>query len=251
MSVSETDTEAMEYALGLMDPEERRAFQADLLDDPDLADAVWEAEELLAPLAVALSDRKPSARVLKRIEERLFVSGDTAAPARRPRSMPTRTGLAAWRSTASLFFTTTVAACAVIAVLFARPEMVLGPPQVVERVVEVEVPTPPTAQLVAGLPATGDVVVLVRVSGENEITVTAWPSEGPIDHELWLVPADGDPQSLGLIAKSGQRTNTLPPTVADQLASGATLAVTVEPVGGSPTGQPTGDVVVTGTLTQI
>lgn len=254
MSTTELETEAMEYALGLMDPDERRAFQADLLDDPELADAVWEAEALLAPMAASLAERKPSARVQKGIDERLFAQADAAAaPGRRKRSMPTRTGLAAWRSSANFFFTTTVAACAVIAVLLARPDLLFGPPpvEVVERVVEVEVPAPAQAQLVAGLQAGADRIVLVRVTGDNEITATAWPTEETGDYELWVIPPTGDPLSLGILPQAGQRTNTIPPAVAELLADGATIAVTLEPVGGSPTGEPSGDAVVTGTLTEI
>jgi anti-sigma-K factor RskA len=36
--------------------------------------------------------------------------------------------------------------------------------------------------------------------------------------------------------------------MADQFAEGATLAISVEPAGGSPTGQPTGAVIAAGKL---
>jgi anti-sigma-K factor RskA len=42
---------------------------------------------------------------------------------------------------------------------------------------------------------------------------------------------------------------TVPSAQAGRLKPGATLAVSVEPVGGSPTGQPTGPVILTGKLT--
>jgi anti-sigma-K factor RskA len=67
--------------------------------------------------------------------------------------------------------------------------------------------------------------------------------------ELWSVPPQGAPRSLGLISASG--TTVLP---RDRLPAGllkggtAALAVSVEPPGGSPTGAPTGPVVFAGKL---
>lgn len=58
------------------------------------------------------------------------------------------------------------------------------------------------------------------------------------DYELWLVAADGRaPVSLGLLPQQGERV--LPrPALVDQVTIAA-LAVSLEPLGGSPTGQPT------------
>ena len=67
--------------------------------------------------------------------------------------------------------------------------------------------------------------------------------------ELWSVPPQGAPRSLGLIAAQGAtvlRRERLPKT----LLEGGTdaLAVSIEPPGGSPTGVPTGPVVYAGKL---
>jgi anti-sigma-K factor RskA len=72
-------------------------------------------------------------------------------------------------------------------------------------------------------------------------TVTASPVHS---HELWVIPASGPPRSLGIIYADHALTLTVPADLAD----GATLAVSAEPVGGSPTGLPTGPVVATGKL---
>ncbi len=67
--------------------------------------------------------------------------------------------------------------------------------------------------------------------------------------ELWSVPPQGNPSSLGLIAADGLTVldrRRLPQTL---LKGGtAALAVSVEPPGGSPTGTPTGPVVFAGKL---
>ena len=59
--------------------------------------------------------------------------------------------------------------------------------------------------------------------------------------ELWAVPPQGAPRSLGLISASGLtviRRDKLPKALLDSRNTAA-LAVSVEPPGGSPTGAPT------------
>lgn len=70
-------------------------------------------------------------------------------------------------------------------------------------------------------------------------------------HELWVIPADGTPRSLGTIANLTTTHVTVAAPVARQLQSGATLAVSVEPEGGSPTGSPTGPVIASGKLERV
>lgn len=72
-----------------------------------------------------------------------------------------------------------------------------------------------------------------------------------IDYELWII-ADGQsaPISMGIVAPSGTAELVLPTNIATLLIDGATLAVSQEPIGGSPTGLPTGPVIAVGTLTQ-
>lgn len=68
--------------------------------------------------------------------------------------------------------------------------------------------------------------------------------------ELWLLPADkSKPISLGLLPQSGfVRFKIRPDLVSIMGTSG--LAVSLEPIGGSPTGQPTGAVLYQGKLTK-
>ena len=66
--------------------------------------------------------------------------------------------------------------------------------------------------------------------------------------ELWLIPAGGKPISVGMIARDKPTTLALDPTLLAQLGPTAALAVSVEPVGGSPTGQPTGAVIAKGAI---
>jgi anti-sigma-K factor RskA len=63
--------------------------------------------------------------------------------------------------------------------------------------------------------------------------------------ELWAVPTAGSPRSLGVLP-GGSGTVALRSKV---LIGADTLAVTLEPLGGSPTGLPTGPIVYAGKFT--
>jgi anti-sigma-K factor RskA len=69
--------------------------------------------------------------------------------------------------------------------------------------------------------------------------------------ELWLIPEGGKPASLGLIAAGQPVRINIPAELLPHLGRGATLAVSLEPPGGSPTGQPTGEVIAHGNLTNL
>lgn len=61
--------------------------------------------------------------------------------------------------------------------------------------------------------------------------------------ELWLLPENGKPVSLGLLPTSGIKTAQLAEKLTHLFARTHVVAVSIEPAGGSPTGQPTGPVV--------
>jgi anti-sigma-K factor RskA len=69
--------------------------------------------------------------------------------------------------------------------------------------------------------------------------------------ELWLIPQGGKPASLGLIAAGQPVRLNVPAQLLQHVGSGATLAVSLEPLGGSPTGQPTGEVIAHGNLSRL
>jgi anti-sigma-K factor RskA len=63
------------------------------------------------------------------------------------------------------------------------------------------------------------------------------------DYELWALPAGGKPVSLGVLPVEGTASHELSEIQKAALASSPQVAVSIEPTGGSPTGQPTGAVV--------
>ncbi|MCS3414893.1 anti-sigma-K factor RskA [Pseudomonas sp. BIGb0450] len=69
--------------------------------------------------------------------------------------------------------------------------------------------------------------------------------------ELWAIPAGGKPISLGLVPVSGKGRIQLSKAQQALLTAPLTLAVSLEPQGGSPTGQPTGPVLYQGQLASL
>jgi anti-sigma-K factor RskA len=66
--------------------------------------------------------------------------------------------------------------------------------------------------------------------------------------ELWVIPADGQPRAIGVMNSSSPSWVKVPLPAAAVMAAGVTIAVSVEPMGGSPTGQPTGPVILSGRM---
>ena len=70
----------------------------------------------------------------------------------------------------------------------------------------------------------------------DKLTITRVAGAAPDashSYELWIIAGDNPPRSLGVIPADGE-TLTLP-----GVAAGQTLAISLEPLGGSPTGSPT------------
>lgn len=215
---------AAELAFGLIDGAEAQAAQARLAQDADFAaaHALWQ-EYAAAMFYDAGEAPRPS--IWNAIEARL-PANDTG----------TRNSLRWWQAGA-------VAASAAA--------LVLGY-VAVQKPAQVMVP-------VAQAPAAPMVAVLTGKSGL--VTVSYDPASGRVtsaangldigDHtpELWVIPADGKPRSMGVMKASAPGWTKVPAAAASAMAAGVTIAVSVEPVGGSPTGQPTGPVILTGKMT--
>ncbi len=71
------------------------------------------------------------------------------------------------------------------------------------------------------------------------------------DYELWaLLDSGAAPISLGLLPRSGSRALQLTAAQRTALASSGKIAVSLEPIGGSPTGAPTGPVLFVADITK-
>jgi anti-sigma-K factor RskA len=88
---------------------------------------------------------------------------------------------------------------------------------------------------------------------EGVLAIRALPLAAPPpgkSYELWMLPAGGAPVSLGVLPPGGSRDVALAGDLSTRLLTAAGMAVSLEPDGGSPTGQPTGPVVYQAVLTR-
>ncbi|HEY3515538.1 MAG TPA: anti-sigma factor, partial [Gammaproteobacteria bacterium] len=82
-------------------------------------------------------------------------------------------------------------------------------------------------------------------------TVNPRPEPVGNSYELWMLQDNAAPVSLGLIPGVGNAVLPLSAAQLGVLAQTMTLAVSLEPAGGSPTGLPTGPVIFTAPLVRI
>jgi anti-sigma-K factor RskA len=217
------DRLAAEYVLGTLRGPARRRFENLLPAHPALRDAVTQWQQRLSPLSASVVEVTPSARVWRGIESRLF--GDRQpAPALWQR-------LSLWRSL------TGVATAATIAMVMVSSRVPAPQaPIVVVLGSNPEAAQAMNASFVASVTADGRALVLRPI---NDLALT--PGRAL---ELWAVPAQGAPRSLGLVRESGATTVLRTQLLRDTAA----FAVSVEPAGGSTTGAPTGPIVSVGKL---
>ncbi|TRO93659.1 anti-sigma factor [Glycocaulis profundi] len=244
------DLLAGEYALGLLEGEERAdaARRADA--DPAFAARVDFWNDRFAVWLDGLQERPAPAWIKARIEAEIF---GAPTPARPASGAGFWSSLAVWRGLTAAGFA---------AAAFAFAVLLLRPPEIVERIevveVEVEVPVeveapapPPGVVLVAALqPVEVDPAVLA-VYDETEGLISLSGAVGvgePGDTELWIIPEGRDPVSLGVIARDGARSVTVPEQLIAEFQAGSALAISLEPEGGSPTGAPTGPILALGPL---
>jgi anti-sigma-K factor RskA len=208
------DLLAAEYVLGTLEGEEAAEAARLLSTDAAFTDSVREWEERLTPLSAAASPAPLPPGLWDRI------AATTAAPVvplpliRRVRFWQSCTG-------AALALATGLAAFIVL-----------------------RAPPPPRIAVLA--PISGGVPVLLATVGPSGTLIVrpngtiAVPSDR--DLELWAL-AEGatQPRSLGVIPAAGRQ-------LVASLSAGTQLLVSLEPRGGSPTGQPTGPVLYGGRL---
>lgn len=219
-----------EYVLGSLHGTARVRFQRLLMQHNSMRHSLWRWESRLNELGTALPNVQPAPEVWERIQSRLgFTTATPSAtnvvslPQRKPRGLQWLAGLSA-------------AAAILMAVLLVnlKPVEPLLPGQI--AVVQSE---------------KAQALWLIELR-EDQLLVTATDKFKALDnqdYELWMVAADGRPPiSLGLLPKQGKLS--LPRSVLFDQVQVAALAVSLEPLGGSPTGQPT-TVLYTAELVEI
>jgi len=216
---------AAEFALGVLAGAERSAAQSRVAREPAFAAMVVAWEERLSPWAAEIAEVAPSPAVWDRIA--------SALPASPTQKQGLWQSLAFWRGLT--LATGALAAACVGALIY------LGN-------------APQPAPLFAAIDGGGHhhfVATVDTARGSIAVVPAAFAADATRVPELWLIPADGKPRPLGILRADRAVTITIPPALVPHATSNAVLAVSLEPQGGSPTGQPTGPVIATGKLTLL
>ena len=237
------DRLAAELALRLLEGEELAQARWRQAQDAAFAALVASWEERLMPLADGIRPAAPDPRVWQAIAARL---GEVAEDAGNVHALRRKATL--WRTYSAVV--TAVAAALALAVgldVAKRDPIVRAPAP--------QAPTGLEPTLVASLAGEDGPAALVITYDPDSRSLIATPAvldpAAGHDHELWLIAGSGPPRSLGLVATGKPQKITIPPALLKQLGADATLAVSVEPEGGSRTGQPTGPVIATGQLIRL
>ncbi|WP_233859497.1 anti-sigma factor [Paraburkholderia sp. HD33-4] len=237
LSDDDDEIRSAEYVLGLMGTAERREVEDEIARDARMAERVALWQERLAPLADDIDEVAPPSRVWTRVGAELGF--DAPTPERRRTTPPVRwwNDVRPWRW---IGIGASVAAASLAAVVVSLHEP--RPQAVAENYLVASLaPGGGGAHWIATVDVRGSRVVIVP-SGDG----ARWPDRST---ELWLIPPGQKPIALGVMEADRPTTLALSRDVLAQIAPKATLAVSVEPPGGSPTGQPTGPVVATGKVT--
>jgi anti-sigma-K factor RskA len=226
---------AAEFVLGLVQGAERDELELRRRDDYVFAREVefWEAR--LGPIAGEIAPVEAPPHVWDNIAREV---GHKPVPLAASSAAPEKPGL--WESLAfwrSLGIATSAIAAACLVFLFTAPAS--PPPSLVATLTL----TDGTSAFMASVDRMTGRVMLMPAADT--------PAPPDHTHELWLVPVNGAPQSLGTFVAKGPVMMKMPHDIMPGVGNNATLAISVEPMGGSKTGRPTGPVVAHGKMQEL
>jgi anti-sigma-K factor RskA len=243
------DRLAAEYVLGTLAGGARRRFVSWMQRDASLRSSVTEWEKRLAPMTSMVAPAEPSPQVWQSIAAAIGPA-KPAGPAVGPAGI--WESLAFWRG---FGLATTGLAAALLVFIGVRPPEIVERVQVVERTVEKPLrvsdgANPWQPSYVATLTdASGKTMLMIYVGrNSDELWVKYEGDSMPKDAslELWGLDEGGQPKSLGLIKNNGRNMMKLPAMADQSVAAFKKLAVSMEPMGGSTKGTPTGPVMYQG-----
>jgi len=216
------DALAGEYMLGVMRGGARRRFERALRDEP----------------AVALRLRTLQQQFAPRYSERIAAAPVSGGWNRLERELALSQYRSPWYSRVSFLRAWAFGATAAL---------VLGVALLALRTPGEATLTPIAQLALKGAPPS--VAVALSPDGRTlELRAERPIVAGPLrSYELWLIPEGAAPISLAVL---GQLDGTLrvPAALVGRLRKGAQLAISVEPLGGSTTGAPTGPVIMSGAI---
>jgi anti-sigma-K factor RskA len=219
-----------EYVLGVLDAAERAAVERELATNEEAQRAVAFWQQRLTPMTLMLPQITPSEEMWTGIRRALGWDARSASPPANRLWSNARPWQ--WLSLAASLV---AIACAVL--------LLRGPLRETGHV------------MVSSIRQNGvtDWTVTVDLDRKQVVLVPAATTAipGGRSTQLWLIAAGQSPISVGVFAPGTTNVLPLSATLLARVATTAILAVSVEPPGGSPTGQPTGPVIATGPISAV
>lgn len=226
----ERDALAAELALGVLDGEARAAALRSLMADPDFSPGLIDAwERRLAALYDDYVPIVPPDALWAGIESRITTP---------LQSDPAIRQLRWWRGGA-LAAGAMAASLALVVLVRPTPPGALQPPA---QVAVAQMAGAPAGPLILARydPATGGLTL--RPTGIKG---------GALAPELWIIPADGKPRSLGLISGVEESRLAVDPAHRPFMTAGATLAVTMETAASAPHDAPSSAPIAAGKISLL
>ena len=217
---------AAQYALGLLQDATRRRLERLMMEDYRIRQEVWFWERELNSLVEHITPVKPPVGNWQRIEERLWPN---------PAARAGGTRLWRWWSGVS----TALLLLLVVLLPFLQQQVQPTPDNRWLAVVQTNEARP----------------LWVIDTDSSALHLRAVGADSPgasSDYELWLLPETGVPVSIGLLPTGGASvTLHLSDEQLQRLLRSRSLAISLEPSGGSPTGLPTGPVLYQAELLKL
>lgn len=219
---------AGEYVLGVLPLAERLRVEYRLRDDKAFQAIVNRWQENLATFNADYASGEPApAWLYASVEKKIFKPAETTSPVR---------GL--WNSV-TLWRGLTLVSLSVALLFAANAGGLFRDPAGKGAVV---------AMLASEKSSISLVTLFDRQTGQLRVTPVATGAATTKSLEVWLIEGDKAPVALGVLPDTGDGEIIIPPDMRGRLTDGVTLAVSIEPLGGSPTGKPTGPVVAAGKI---
>jgi anti-sigma-K factor RskA len=212
---------AADYAIGLMPAAARRRFEQLLLEDAALRAELAHWQESLASLTEALPEQPVPEHVWQGITARI-----------EPQRLHVPEKRSFWN-----WMRVTAALCSLVVVVFLS--MLYNRDDARYSATLLSADAQPALKVEA------------HANFLNVEPLTLAAVDPGRSLELWAIPANGKPISLGVIPAGGKGKVELSDAQKALIGKPTALAVSLEPKGGSPTGQPTGPVLYQGALAAL
>lgn len=232
---------AAEYALGVLSAQDRAFVEQRMAQDAAFAARVDAWEGHFGPLSADTPEVKPQSQTKRIIDQALF--GEIP-----PTTEVIRPGHAVADGLISRLWFWKAATLGALALAVG-----LGALQIAQLSIKEQ--DTPAARLAASLTSDKTTVRYVAVYDKDTRTIGMRRLEGVADaerdFELWVIPPNEPPISLGVVPKDGAIAISPSEEISAKIEAGAVFAITLEQAGGSPDGKPQGPVVAAGDLGRI